>query len=80
MLRRSTCTVSGAVDVKRVTVVNGKHCGVGYGKYRCEASTNESVAFSTGSAGLVVNCGAFDAAIHARRRIRGSPDMLISRT
>jgi len=64
--------VSGEVEVKRVVVVNGRHWGVGYGKYKCEASTNESVAFSTGAAGSHVNCGAFDAAIDARKRINAS--------
>lgn len=74
MLRRSTCTVSGVVDVKRVVLSSGTLFGVGYGKYRCVASTNESVVFATASAGSedVVKCGGFDAARDVRRRTRGS--------
>jgi len=80
MLRRSTWTVSGVVDVKRVVVVRGRDWGVGYGKYKCDASTKESVAFSAGSAGLDVSCGGFDAAIDALRRINASLFVILGDT
>lgn len=80
MLRRSTWTVSGVVEVKRVVVVSGSDWGVGYGKYKCDASTKESVAFSAGSAGLHVSCGGFDAAIDARRRINASLFVILGDT
>lgn len=66
--------MSGVVEVKRVDVVRGKHCGVGYGKYKCVASENESVEDATASRGSeeVVNWGSLLDAMLVRRSERAS--------
>ena len=69
MLRRSTGVVSGFVEVNRVIELRDMHCGDGYVKYKCVASTNVSVLSASALAASLdlVRKGGFDALSAMRR-------------
>ena len=78
MLRRSTKSVSGVVDLNRVVEERGMHRGIGDKKNKWVAVANESVELVAAEAGSeeVVDCGKLDAAIEAFSRRSGSEDAI----